>query len=116
MKTTRTALFLALAALAGTAAADGGSHNNGSHLLWNTDSIAASAPAPFMADRSARQHDLATDVLYGNGAREPGPSSPPPMGYSQRQELDTDIIYGVRGLSVSGERMADRGAAGSGDV
>jgi hypothetical protein len=115
MKITRTALFLALAALAGTAAADGGSHNDGSYLLWNTGSIAASAPAPFVA-HSARQHDLATDVLYGSGAGEPGPSSPPLMGYSHRQELDTDIIYGVRGLSISGERMADRSSAGSGGV
>lgn len=115
MKTTRTALFLALAALAGTAAADGGSHNDGSYLLWNTGAIAASPRAPFVA-HSARQHDLATDVLYGSGPGEPGPSSPPLMGYSHRQELDTDIIYGVRGLSVSGEQMADRGATGSGDV
>lgn len=116
MKTIRTALFLALAALAGTAAADGGSHNDGSYLLWNAGSTATSAPAPFMADRPLGQHDLMTDVLYGNGAGVPGPSSPPAMGFAQRQELDTDIIYGVRGLSVTGERMADRGATGSGDV
>jgi hypothetical protein len=38
------------------------------------------------------------------------------MGYAHRQELDTDIIYGAHGVSVSGVQVAGRGDTRSGGV